>query len=295
MMNTTEKQKEFTKRGSQLGWLSIISNIVLFLLKYYAGLVSGSVALIADAWHTLSDSLSSIVLVVGIRLSRKPPDEKHPYGHGRAEWIASMLIGVFLIFVAYEFIQQSIDKLKSHEVFSYGILAWVATIISIVWKEALAQLSFRASRRSGLKSLKADGWHHRTDALSSLIVLIGLFFGRLFWWVDGLLGILVSIMILVAAYEVLSETFSSMLGEKPDGKTVDAIRMMVKNRCLVNVHLHNIRIHEYGYHREMTAHIQLRPDMTLEKSHEIATNIENMIEEEMNIRADIHVEPNLKG
>ena len=295
MMTTTEKQKEFTKRGSQLGWLSIISNIVLFLLKYYAGLVSGSVALIADAWHTLSDSLSSIVLVVGIRLSRKPPDEKHPYGHGRAEWIASMLIGVFLIFVAYEFIQQSIDKLKSHEVFSYGILAWVATIISIVWKEALAQLSFRASRRSGLKSLKADGWHHRTDALSSLIVLIGLFFGRLFWWVDGLLGILVSIMILVAAYEVLSETFSSMLGEKPDGKTVDAIRMMVKNRCLVDVHLHNIRIHEYGYHREMTAHIQLRPDMTLEKSHEIATNIENMIEEEMNIRADIHVEPNLKG
>src|SRR5210317_848660 len=154
-----KNNKEFGKTGERLGWISIFSNILLFILKYIAGLVSGSVALIADAWHTLGDSLSSIIMIVGIRISRKPPDEEHPYGHGRAEWLASLLIGVFLIVIAVSFVRESIERLRNQEEFDYGILAWVATILSIIVKEALAQMAFRASRKTGLKSLKADGWH----------------------------------------------------------------------------------------------------------------------------------------
>ena len=147
-----KEEKKYGKQGEQLGWVSIAVNIVLFVLKYFAGVVSGSVALIADAWHTLGDSLSSIIMIVGIRISRKPADEEHPYGHGRAELVASLLIGVFLIVVAVSFVRESLERLQNHDDFAYGLLAWIATILSIVIKEILAQLSFRAAKKTGLKS-----------------------------------------------------------------------------------------------------------------------------------------------
>ena len=157
------------------GWLSIITNTLLFTLKYWAGIVSGSIAIIADAWHTLSDSISSIFVLIGARMSTKPPDEHHPFGHGRAELITAIVIGMFLAFVAYEFIRESILRLTTNEYGRFGPLAIIATTVSIIVKEMLAQFAFWAFRRTGSKTLRADGWHHRTDALSSLLILIGIF------------------------------------------------------------------------------------------------------------------------
>jgi len=225
-----EKNK-FGRIGERLGWISIAANIVLFVLKYIAGVLSGSVALIADAWHTLGDSLSSVILIIGIRISRKPPDEEHPYGHGRAEWVASLLIGAFLIVVAISFVRESVDRLRSHEDFNYGLMAWIATILSIIIKEVMAQVSFLGSRKTGLKSLKADAWHHRTDSISSVIVLIGLIIGNRVWWIDGVLGIVVSFLIFVAAYQIIRENISTILGERPDKKTIEAIHKIVEKNC----------------------------------------------------------------
>ena len=274
-----------------MGWISICGNIILFILKYIAGVVSGSVALIADAWHTLGDSLSSIIMIVGIRFSRKPPDEEHPYGHGRAEWVASLLIGVFLIVIAVSFVKESIDRLQSHDDFNYGLMAWVATICSIILKEIMAQLSFRESKRTGLRSLKADGWHHRTDSISSIIVLTGLIIGNRIWWIDGILGIIVSLLIFVAAYQIIKENTSAILGKKPDEQTIKSIYAIVEKNCQRNVHLHHLRIHHYGQHKEMTAHIKLRGSMTLDESHAVATTIEKMIWNELKIETTLHVEP----
>ena len=286
-----KNQEKFGKTGERLGWISIITNVLLFVLKYIAGIVSGSVALIADAWHTLGDSLSSIIMIVGIRISRKPADDEHPYGHGRAEWLASLMIGVFLIIIAVSFVRESIERLQNHEEFNYGLIAWIATILSIIIKEVLAQLSFRASRKTGLKSLKADGWHHRTDAISSVIVLTGLIIGNKVWWIDGALGIIVSILIFVAAFQIIAENASAILGEKPDERTVKEIFEMVERNCQKEVHLHHLRIHYYGQHKEMTAHIKLRGTLTLKQSHDVATTIENMIRDELGILTTLHVEP----
>ncbi len=277
--------------GIRLGWISILGNIGLFAIKYIAGVVSGSVALIADAWHTLGDTLSSIILILGIRISRKPPDEEHPFGHGRAEWISSLLIGVFLVIIGYSFIRESIDRLLVRETFEYGLWAWIATILSIIIKEVLAQLSFSGARRTGLQSLKADGWHHRTDAISSVLLLIGLFVGDKIWWIDGVLGILVSLMIFVAAYEILKDNMSNMLGRKPSEKTIQGIYRIIEENCQKEVNLHSIKIHYYGHHREMTAHIKLPAEMSLVTAHKIANQIERMIEEEMGIFTTIHTEP----
>ena len=281
----------FGKTGERLGWLSIFGNILLFILKYVAGVLSGSVALIADAWHTLGDSLSSIIMIAGIRFARKPPDEEHPHGHGRAEWIASLLIGVFLLVIAVSFVRESIERLRGQEEFNYGLLAWIATIGSILVKEVLARLSFRAGKKTGLRSLKADGWHHRTDSISSFIVLVGLIIGDRVWWIDGTMGIIVSLLIFFVAYQIIRENASAILGEKPDEETIKAIHDIVKINCQKEVNLHNVEIHQYGHHRAMTAHIKLRGSMSLKQSHDVATSIENMIWEKLDIAATIHVEP----
>lgn len=284
-------EKKFGHVGIQLGWISIIGNVLLFILKYVAGILSGSVALIADAWHTLGDSLSSLMMIIGIQISRKPPDEEHPYGHGRAEWIASLLIGAFLVVVAVNFFRESIERIANRESFNYGLIAWIATIVSILVKEGMAQLAFRAYRKTGLRSLKADGWHHRTDSVSSVVVLAGLIIGSRIWWIDGFLGIVVSLMILFAAVQIIRENISTILGEKPDGKTIEAIHTIVMNNCRKEVHLHNLRIHQYGHHREMTAHIKLPGDLTLSQSHAVASLIEDAIMEELGIETTLHVEP----
>lgn len=280
-----------TQFGIRLGWFSILANALLFALKYVAGIASGSVALIADAWHTLSDSLSSVILIVGLRISRKPPDEEHPFGHGRAEWISSLMIGVFLIVIGVSFIQESLERLRDKEAFHYGLLAWMAVISSIVIKEIMAQMCFAGARKTGLQSLKADGWHHRTDSLSSVLVLAGLLLGKHFWWIDGVLGIVVSLLIFVAAFEILKENISNMIGRKPNDATIREIHRVIHEHCEMEVNLHAIRIHFYGYHKEMTAHIKLPPDMKLEQAHEITNRIEELIEQEMDILATIHTEP----
>lgn len=291
MRQRAEKFEKASRYGVLLGWFSIIGNIALFVLKFVAGTLSGSVALVADAWHTLTDSLSSVILIIGLRISRKPPDQEHPFGHGRAEWISSLMIGVFLIVIGVSFVQESIERLMERREFEFGLIAWIAVISSILVKEIMAQLCFRGAKKYALQSLKADGWHHRTDSLSSVMVLIGLIFGQKFWWIDGVLGILVSILIFVAAFEIMKEGISNMMGRRPDPEILEKIRLLVENNCVKNVHMHHIRIHSYGHFSEMTAHIKLPPKMSLETAHEIANQIEELIENEMDIKTTIHTEP----
>ncbi len=155
----------------------------------------------------------------------------------------------------------------------------------------LAQLSFRAARKTGLRSLKADGWHHRSDSISSIIVLVGLIIGNKIWWIDGVLGIVVSFLILYAAVQIIKENSSAIMGEKPDQKTIDSIYTIVEKNCQREVNLHHLKIHQYGQHKEMTAHIKLRGSLTLDQSHEVATSIEEMILDELGIETTLHVEP----
>lgn len=159
------------KLGYREGVVSVVLNLLLFVLKYYAGIVSASVALIADAWHTLSDSLTSLVVIFGIRMSSRKPDKEHPFGHGRWEQISAIIIAILLAVVGLEFVKDSIGRLSSREAADFGWWAYGATLVSIIVKEGLAQYAFRIARITGNASVKADGWHHRSDALSSLMVL----------------------------------------------------------------------------------------------------------------------------
>lgn len=273
------------------GWISIAANGLLFIFKYWAGFVTGSLALMADAWHTLSDSLSSIIVLVGAKISSKPPDKEHPFGHGRAELIAAIIIGVILALIGFEFAKDSVMRLINHESVEFGSFAVWVTAISVVVKEALAQFSFWASKKSGNPSLRADGWHHRSDAISSFIILIGIFADEYFWWVDGVLGLVVSLLIFYAAYEIIKEGTDPLLGEIPEKDLLENLKVIALETSGRETHLHHVHVHRYGEHVELTAHIKLPKKTTLEDAHRIADDIELEIMNQLNIEATIHMEP----
>lgn len=275
----------------QEGWLSIVINTLLFVLKYWAGIATGSLALIADAWHTLSDSVSSVVVLIAGKISHRPADKEHPFGHGRAEHIAAVVIGLLLAVIAFDFVVGAYEKFRSRERAYYSAIAWIVTVVSILLKEALAQYAFWVGKKANSPILRADGWHHRSDALSSVVVLVGIVFGSHFWWTDAVLSFIVALMIGWGSWEILSKEIQSLLGRSPSPELIDAIKKTGGSICKEEIHLHHIHLHNYGKHTELSLHIKLNPDMPLYEAHEICSRIEIAIKKEFGFIATVHPEP----
>jgi len=283
-----EEKRKYVLRA---GWLSIIGNLSLSGLKYWAGISTGSMALIADAWHSLSDIITSAIVLIGGKISHKPADDEHPFGHGRAEHIASVIIGVVLAIVAFDFTIGAIEKFGNREQTHYNTFAWIATIFSILANEGMTQYAFWAAKKTGSSMLKADGWHHRTDALSSIVILIGIAVGSSFWWTDAVLSFIVALLIGWASWEILSKEIKSLLGESPSNELLISIRETAQKVNTQPIHLHHIHIHNYGHNSELSCHIKLPPEMPLNEAHEICTNIELAIKSEFGYETTIHPEP----
>jgi cation diffusion facilitator family transporter len=279
------------KAGYLQAFISITLNIILFIIKYIAGIRSGSIAIIADAWHTLSDSFSSLILLFGFKLSSKPADKEHPFGHGRAELLASIVVGIILAIVGFNFLAEAIERLKHQQSASFGTFAFIVTIISIVSKEIMARYAIHFGKKYSSPLLLADGWHHRSDALSSLIVLVGILLGRYLWWIDGVLGIIMAVLIFYTSYDILKTPFGKLLGEEASDEMLCSIIELIKSYITIPINLHHLHIHNYGDHQEITFHIKLDPDMKLSEAHSIADSIEKLLRDEMNIEATIHLEP----
>ena len=273
------------------GAVSIIANIILFALKMWASIVSGSIALAADAWHTLSDSISSLVVIIAAKLASKKADKEHPFGHGRWEQIASLFIAVILAIIAFGFLETSVIQFMSRETVEFGKLAIIVTAISILVKEILAQYAFYIARKTNNSNVKADGWHHRSDALSSVVVLAGILFAKKFWWIDSVLGIVVALMLFQVTYVILKEAITKILGEDPNQKLIDEITGVIKNIYNDDLNVHHFHLHNYINHQELTFHIRLKDDLTVGQAHEIAHEIEEGVRKKFDMIATIHVEP----
>jgi cation diffusion facilitator family transporter len=272
------------------GWLSIVANTILFGLKYWAGITTASIAIIADAWHTLSDSFTSLVVLWGARTSRIPPDRKHPFGHGRIEVIASVIIGAILATVGLNFLIESIRRLVNQEPAAYRPLAIGVFAASVVLKEALARFSITSGRKTGSRSLIADGWHHRSDAIASALILVGILLGRYFWWIDGVLGIAVALVIFWATFDILRISISNLIGERPDAELVQRLKALVAETVDLDVDLHHLHLHQYGHHKELTFHISLPQDLRLWEAHKIAHTLETRIQNDMGLEPTIHMD-----
>ncbi len=273
------------------GWLSIGVNTAVFFLKLWAGLRIASVAMVADAWHTLSDSLTSAVVLLGFWLSTKPADDKHHFGHGRAEAVASLIIGTLLAVVGFSFLKDSVIRLARHQAVAFELLGIIIFLMSAVIKEALAQFSLWAGKKIHSHALITDAWHHRSDAVASALIVAGALFGKRIWWLDGAMGVGVSLLILYATYSIMRSAISYLLGESP-GKALEIkIHETIRGSDNRLDSVHHVHVHDYGEHREVTAHIKLPGEMSLDDAHAIASKVEKTLKAQLNLETTIHVEP----
>jgi len=279
------------KAGYIEGAVSIVVNVILSAFKFWVGIITGSLALTADGWHTLSDSISSIVLIIAMKLMSKKADKEHPFGHGRWEQIAALFIAFFLAIIGYDFFREAIVRFGNKEMVHYGTAAIVVMAFSVVAKEALAQYAFYIARKTGNESVKADAWHHRSDALASLIVVLGMLFAQQFWWIDSALAAVVALFLFYAVFEIVKETVVKMLGEEPSRELIEKITAHIKATYHDNLQIHHFHLHDYVTQKELTLHVRLDKNMTIEKGHKIASEIEDYIQKDFDIITTIHMEP----
>lgn len=276
------------------GILSVVVNTLLFGVKFWVGMITGSIALIADAWHTLSDALTSVFVAFSVKLQSKKADKEHPFGHGRWEQISSIFVAFVLGIIGYDFLRNSITRFNNRESVEFGIIAIVVTAVSIVIKEALAQIAFYIGRKTDNVIVKADGWHHRSDSLSSVVVLIGIVITRFttdLWWMDSVLGMFCALAIFYAAFSILKESVSKLLGEEAKPEFIENLQNIIRIIYKDDLSIHHVHLHNYITQKEVTLHIRVDKNMSIEEGHKIATIIEKLIYEELDLAATIHVEP----
>lgn len=204
--------------------------------------------------------------------------------------ISAVVISTLLALVGLKFFGDSIGQLRHRQAVIFTRSAIIIFFVSVILKEALAQFSIRAGKKIKSQSLIADGWHHRSDAIASGLIVVGGFFGEYFWWMDGVLGIIVSIFILKAAYDIFKDTSNTLMGENTDKFLEKEIQKTVFKITGQSLNIHHIHVHRYGPHQEVTFHVCFPGETTLEHAHAKVDQIEQELRTKLNIEATIHLD-----
>ncbi len=293
----TDDPKIRAKYGYLEATVSIIGNTLLFLLKLILGLYINSIALIADGVHSLSDTATSGVVIFGFRIAAKKPDKEHPHGHGRAEYISTLIIAILLIIVGLGFIQQSIERIITGETLIHGefaILISIIVIISAIVKEVMARYSNALAKKIDSDVLKADAWHHRSDAISSIGVSIGILGSRFgFPILDPIFGLSVSIIIIYVGIRLLKTSSNFLIGKAPDEKIIKKIEEIAEKTDNIKG-IHDISLHDYGAKKILTLHVEVDSSLQLDEAHKIADNLEEKIKNQTKYSTIIHLDPSSK-
>ena len=229
MPNTKESAHIYrTKIGIFQGWVSVTVNGILFILKLVIGLMVGAVSVIADAVHTFSDVISSAVVVWGFKQAQKPADKEHPYGHGRAEYIATLIIAILLCVAGLEFIEAAFERISNPQLIEVKWWMIIVLTVTIVLKEITARYAKFLSSKVASGTLHADAWHHRTDAISSLLVVIAMIAGVYGYpAVDGWAGLGVSLFLIYTGFDIARDAVDDLIGKPPTSEEVETIRQII--------------------------------------------------------------------
>jgi len=277
--------------GKFQGWISVAINSILFLIKLIIGLITGSVSVLADAIHTLSDVFSSGVVIWGFHESEKPADKEHPYGHGRAEYIATLIIAVLLCVVGIEFIETAIDRIMNPD--SINPDWWMIGVIAgtIFIKEFTARYAEFLSAKIASGTLHADAWHHRIDALSSMMVILAMIAGKYgYHHVDGWAGLGVALFIIWTGIQISKSAIDDLIGKPPTHEEVEEIRLIV--RKIVGVlGVHDISVHRYGRDRFISIHIEINAAESQGRAHDIAEEVEMALSKSFQVEPTVHIDP----
>ena len=278
--------------GVLSGAVGIGLNILLFFGKWLAGTISGSIAITADAFNNLSDAGSSIITLIGFRLSGQEPDPEHPFGHGRMEYISGLLVSVAILVMGFELIGSSIGKLRSPEPIESSALVFGILIASILVKLYIFFYNHSLSKKIESAAMKATSVDSLSDTVATTLVLIATLISKYTGLLlDGWFGILVGLFILYTGGSTLKETIDLLLGQPPKQEFIDEVKEIVLGHSMVHG-VHDLIVHDYGPGRVMISlHAEVDVNGDIQDIHEQIDHIEHELQEKLHCSATIHMDP----
>lgn len=302
MKEKKEKSEEAVREAGiyRVTLVGSVVNLLLLVFKFVAGILGHSAAMLADAVHSLSDFVTDIIVIVFVRISSKPEDEGHDYGHGKYETLATAIIGLILLFVGFGILWNGATSIwdfwQGGELKEPGMLALWAALASIAFKELLYQYTVLKGRRLNSQAVVANAWHHRSDALSSIGTAIGIggaiLLGEQWLILDPLAAVVVSLFIMKVAIQLLVPCVEELLEKSLPAEVEEKIKQEILAFPGVTSP-HHLRTRRIGSSYAIEVHIRMDGQITLEEAHHTATAIENRLKSEFGSRTyiNIHVEP----
>ena len=278
--------------GQLCGAVGIGLNLLLFAGKLFAGTISGSIAITADAFNNLSDAGSSVVTLLGFRLAGRKPDPEHPFGHGRMEYISGLAVAGLILLMGVELGKSSLKKILSPEEIVSSPLVLAILAVSVAVKLYMFYYNRSIGKKIKSAAMSATATDSLSDAVSTTAVLIATLVGQLTGLnIDGWVGLLVALFILFSAYKAAKETLSPLLGQTPDPEFVERIEQIVLSYPEV-LNIHDLIVHDYGPGRVMISlHAEVPADGDLLQLHDVIDNAEHRLKKELGCMAVIHMDP----
>ena len=295
-MSANEREKSIYR----VTWIGSVVNFLLLVFKFIAGILGHSSALVADAVHSLSDFITDIIVIVFVKISGKPEDDDHRYGHGKYETLATALIGLALFAVGIGLLVGGATKvsqvIKGEILPEPSIVALIAAAVSIASKEILYRYTVRVGKRLHSQAVVANAWHHRSDAFSSIGTLIGIggaiFLGEKWRILDPIAAIVVSAFIIKVAVDLIKPCVDELLERSLPKETERRILELIASFDEVSSP-HHLRTRRIGNHIAIEVHIRMDGQITLENAHSVATRVEKRLRDEFGpeTHVGIHMEP----
>lgn len=278
--------------GTLCGIMGIILNIVLFGIKMLAGILSGAISIMADAFNNLTDAGSSVITLIGFRMSGQKPDRDHPFGHGRIEYVSGLIVSMLIILVGFELGKTSLEKIITPEPVEFSIATVIILACSILGKAYMALYNFRVGRMISSAAMRATAQDSLNDCIATGAVLICLLISHfLNFNIDAYCGLAVSAFILFSGLRSVKETMDPLLGTPPSEEFIKRIEEIVYSYEGVEG-IHDLIVHDYGPARTMISlHAEVSADADLLETHDMIDNIEKELREALNCDAVIHMDP----
>lgn len=280
------------KVGYISGIVGLFINLFLSILKLAIGLMASSIAVTADAFNNLSDAASSIITIVGFKLSNAPPDKKHPYGHGRIEYLTALMIALMVMLVGFQFVKSSVDRIINPQPIVFKWISFILLVISISLKIWLSAFNRKLGNKISSAALKATATDALGDVFTTSVVALSLVLSLITDYpIDGYIGVIVSLLILYSGFSLIKETISPLIGEAPDEELIKSINKGVLSYDYI-LGVHDLIVHNYGPGRIMaTIDAEIPADIDVVTIHNVIDQAERELSEKYDIHLVIHMDP----
>ncbi len=278
--------------GTLCGSVGILLNLLLFSFKLFAGLISGSIAVTADAVNNLSDAGSSVISLIGFKMSGKKPDIHHPFGHGRIEYISGLIVSFFIVLMGFELGKSSVSKMFAPSAVDFSFVTIIILAVSIIVKLYMSFYNSSIAKKIDSASMRATATDSLSDAIATSAVLASAIFCKYTSInIDPYCGAIVALFIVIAGINAAKDTVSPLLGALPDKQLIDRIQR-ITDECPQIIGTHDIIVHDYGSGRLMISlHAEVDADGDILETHDAIDNIERKLQEELSCSATIHMDP----